>query len=276
MPRAVAQLVAIAALYPIVPAGPIAALGGVRLRTLWIVVLLFSTLNFVGYLARRAVGPTRGYGLTGILGGLVSSTAVTFHFSRESRERPELAGPLGFGVVGACTVLLPRVLLASTALNPQLASELLLYLAPPIMAGAVIVFMAVRRQGPLAPGEEVEDDASPLRLASSLKLAVVFQLVFLAMDWVSRMGGDAGVITSAALVGLTDLDALTIAMSRMGTDEASIELGARAITVGVLSNTLAKLALTLALGSPDFRRIASSGLLGLAAACAAGLWVGWG
>ncbi len=274
--RALLVLAAMAALLPLVPAGPIDALWGVRPRTIWIVVLLFSGLNFAGYLARRAVGPTRGYGITGILGGLVSSTAVTFQFSRESRSQPELAGPLGFGVVGACTVLLPRVLVASTALNAQLARELLVYLAPPLLAGIAIVILAIRHHGPATADGEAAEERDPLRLGSAIKLALLFQVVVFVMDWVSALGGDAGVLGSAALIGLTDVDALTIAMSRLGTDATTIELGARAVTVGILSNTVAKLALTLALGTPAFRRVASTGLFALVVACAIGLWIGWG
>ncbi len=259
---------------PLLPAEPIAALGGVRPRALWMVVLLFSGLNFVGYVARQAVGASRGYGITGILGGLVSSTAVTFQFSRRSRIEPGLAGPLGFGVLGASTVLLPRVLLASVVLNPLVARELLPYLVPPLLAGVTLVLLAVRRSGPAPAEEEVDETHSPLGLRSALKMALVFQVVLLAMQWISRQGGTAGLLTSAAFVGLTDVDALTLAMSRLGTDEPTVALGARAIAVGVLSNTFAKAVLSAALGSPGFRRVATTGLAVLLAACAAGLWLG--
>ncbi len=74
---------------PLLPEGPYGPLGGVSPRSLWAVVLLFSGLNFLGYIARRAVGEARGYGLTGLLGGLISSTAVTFTFSRQSRQRTD-------------------------------------------------------------------------------------------------------------------------------------------------------------------------------------------
>ena len=106
-------------------------------------------------------------------------------------------------------------------------------------------------------------------------MALVFQLVVFAMEWVSRLGGEGGVLLSAALVGLTDVDALTIAMSRRGTDAQGVALGALAIAVGVLSNTLAKAALTVALGSPPFRRVATTGLAILLAASAGGIWLGW-
>src|SRR5512141_2717479 len=95
---------------PLLPVGPYFGAADVRPRTLWIIVLLFSALNFVGFLARRAIGQDRGYGIAGLLGGTISSTAVTLGFSRQSRNEPALARSLAYGVIGACTVLLPRVL----------------------------------------------------------------------------------------------------------------------------------------------------------------------
>ena len=52
------------------------------------IVVIFSGLNFFGYLARRGIGAERGYGVTGLIGGLISSTALTLDFSRESRRDP--------------------------------------------------------------------------------------------------------------------------------------------------------------------------------------------
>ncbi|HYD54625.1 MAG TPA: DUF4010 domain-containing protein, partial [Gemmatimonadaceae bacterium] len=117
---------------PVLPVGPYGPLGGVRPRALWAIVLLFCGVNFLGYLARRAVGVRRGYGLAGMLGGLVSSTGVTLHFSRRSREQPALADGLALGVLGACLVLLPRVVIVSAALAPPVALALLPLLALPV------------------------------------------------------------------------------------------------------------------------------------------------
>jgi len=86
---------------PLLPEGPYGPWGGVRPRELWMLVLFFSSLSFAGYIARGMAGPGRGYVLTGFLGGLISSTNVTWTFSRLSRREPELAGPLALSVVAA-------------------------------------------------------------------------------------------------------------------------------------------------------------------------------
>jgi len=115
---------------PLLPAGPLFGELAIKPRALWIVVLLFSALNFAGYLARHAVGPERGYGIAGALGGVVSSTAVTLNFSRQSQRDDEPGVPLARGVIAACTVLVPRVLIVSAVLSPAVALALAPRLLP--------------------------------------------------------------------------------------------------------------------------------------------------
>src|SRR4030095_15877142 len=103
---------------PLLPVGPYGPLGGIRPRALWVLVLFFSGLSFVGYLARRLAGPEHGYLVTGLLGGLVSSTNVTLPFARASRTDTTSEEALAYGAVAANAMLFPRVLMATAILNP--------------------------------------------------------------------------------------------------------------------------------------------------------------
>jgi uncharacterized membrane protein (DUF4010 family) len=256
---------------PLLPAGPYGPYDSIRPRALWTVVLLFSGLNFLGYLARSAVGATHGLGLTGLFGGLISSTAVTWSFSRQSRREPALSQGLARGVLAACTVLLLRVPVLTTILHAPVTGALGRYLIPPLVVGAAFVVLAVMHPAP--DPERVEEPHSPLRLWSSLKMAVAFQIVLTAIPYVQHLWGTPGVLTSAALLGLTDMDALTLSMCRLATNGGDAALAAEAIAVGMLSNTLLKLGLALALGSTPFRRWVVPGLAGLALAMGLGLWL---
>ena len=151
---------------PLLPSGPYGPLGGVRPRELWALVLFFSGLSFVGFVARRIVGPSRGYFATGLIGGLISSTNVTFTFARASRPHPEIGRELAFGAVAANAMLFPRVLIARAALNPPLVLLLVPYfLGPAIIALAVAALGARRRSG-------VESDqASSRKSAPALRSA---------------------------------------------------------------------------------------------------------
>jgi uncharacterized membrane protein (DUF4010 family) len=254
---------------PLLPAGPFGPYSSIRPRELWTIVLLFSGLNFLGYLARRAVGPERGYGIAGLLGGLVSSTAVALTFARKSREESEYAPSLALGVIAACTVLIPRVLGTTLLLSPAVAGELAPYVVPPLVVGALFVVWSIRRSPP-GPASRTSPEASPLRLVSAIQMAVAFQVALLLIPAIQSTWGSAGVLGSAAVLGLTDMDALTYSMSRLGSG-GDAPLAARAIAVGLLANTALKLILVLSLGSPTFRRAAAPGLLALGVAVATGL-----
>lgn len=257
---------------PILPEGPYGPLGGIRPRELWVWVLLISGVSFAGYLARRSVGQSRGYRVAGLLGGLASSTLVTLSFSRRSRAEPALARPLAVGTVAASTIPFVRVVVVSLLVTPAVTRALLPYLVVPFLAGAVVLYVALRRPGPDPAGEErPQVMKSPLGLPSAIKLAVAFQIVLMVLAFVRDRFGANGILATAGLVGLTDVDPVTLSMSKLGAQPAFVEVAARAVAVGVLANTLFKLAVALVAGAPAYRRAAGLGLLLLAVASALGL-----
>ncbi|MDQ2665817.1 MAG: DUF4010 domain-containing protein [Gemmatimonadota bacterium] len=151
---------------PLLPEGPFGPLGGIRPRGLWLIVVIFSGVNFLGYLARRSVGVERGYGVTGLIGGAISSTAVTLNFSRASRTEPRIGDSLAIGVIGACTVLLPRITIVSAVLNPSVGRALIPYLLPGFVVGAIIVAIALRRAaGAVSPLDEERNPKATLDLS---------------------------------------------------------------------------------------------------------------
>ena len=274
--RAALQFAVLAlVILPLLPDESYGPLGGIQPRALWTVVLVFTGLNFVGYLARRAVGPARGYGITGLLGGLVSSTAVTFQFARMSKDDRALGSGLAIGVIGASTVLLPRVALVSAVLNHRVALALIPFLLPAFIVGAAITMIAVWRESDKAKSKNEETLESPLKLWSAIRMALAFQLSLMAISLVRDTLGARGVIASAALLGLTDMDALTLSMNRLGTTEELIVLAARAIAVGVLANSVLKTVLVLTLGTGIFRRLAAIGIAALLLVGAVSLWLFW-
>jgi len=287
--RAALQFAVLAlVILPLLPSGAYGPYNAFQPRQLWIVVLLFSGLNFAGYIARRIIGETRGLTVTGFLGGLVSSTAVSLTFSRRSRAEPALALPLALGVVAACTVLVPRVLVTSWMLQPAVAAAAVPILVLPFLVGIALVAFVMWRERETrvspTPAADIGTAAvaiapaagqNPLALASSLQMVLAFQVVLFAIAWVQQAVGTTGVLLSATLLGLTDVDALTVSMTRYGTDAANVRVAAAAIGIGVLSNTMLKLALVVIIGGPRFRGRAAVGLLALAAAAGVGIWIGW-
>jgi len=256
---------------PLLPVGPLLGALQFRPRSLWVIVLLFSAINFAAFVARRAAGARHGYGLVGMLGGQISSTAVTFDFARRSRAEPELSASLASGVIGACTVLIPRVFAVSLVLNAGVALALVPLLLPAALVGATIVALDWFRR-------EREDVATggpsgnPLRLTMAVRMALLFQLAMTAIHYARQAWSVSGLYATSAILGVTDVDALTVAMNRPETPMVD-DLAARAITLGILSNTAFKTMMATALGAPRFRIRAVAGLLAIGAAVGAAMWL---
>ncbi|BCS35531.1 hypothetical protein TBR22_A47640 [Luteitalea sp. TBR-22] len=256
---------------PLLPEGPFGPFGGVRPREVWALVLFFSGLSFLGHLLRKAVGTGQGYLIGGVAGGLLSSTNVTWTYARLSTSTPGLARPLAFGAIAANAVLYPRVLAATAVLNAALVPVLVPYLAPAavvaLLASAVGAWQARRHAGDPAPA----GDDNPLQLWAALQMAVLFQVVLMLVHVARVSQGATGVYTSAAVLGLTDVDALTLSMARDVARALSLETAARAIAIGVLANTLLKAALAVVFGRASFRLLVGGVLMAMAVATAAAI-----
>jgi uncharacterized membrane protein (DUF4010 family) len=256
---------------PLLPDGPFLGALAIQPRALWLLVLIFSGLNFAGFIARRVVGANRGSGIAGALGGLLSSTAVTLTFSRQSRTAEHLGAPLARGVIAACTVLVPRVLVICAAINVDVARRLLPMMLPAFAVGLALSLIGWNTD---ATHDSIATDGeNPLRLDVAIQMAVAFQVAMIAIAYVQKTWGTPGVYATAAALGLTDVDALNVAMSRRESGLLAAT-AARAIAIGILSNTFLKLTVVGVLGRSTFRRRAGVGLTALAAASALGLLIG--
>lgn len=256
--RAAARFAVMAAvILPLLPEGPFGPLGGLRPRLLWALVLFFSGLSFVGYIARRAGGPGRGYAIAGTLGGLLSSTSVTLTFARLSRSHHAAGRGLAAGVLGACVLLLPRVLVTTALLAPRMTAVLWPAFVLPAVIGIVLLLRGWRDAGTPGP---IERDRNPLQVVAAVQMALLFQVVLYATAFASSTFGQAGIYGSAAVLGLVDMDALTISMAGLVTAGTGVDIAARAVTIGVLSNTCVKLGISLSIGRGRFRPLAAAGL----------------
>jgi uncharacterized membrane protein (DUF4010 family) len=105
-------------------------------------------------------------------------------------------------------------------------------------------------------------------------MAVVFQIALLVVAYVQQRWGSPGVLASAVALGITDIDALTVSMSRIVDGPGNVRLAARAICLGILASLVFKIALTAAVGESKFRRLAAAGLGLLLAAGTIGFLLG--
>jgi len=248
--------------------GPFGSLGLIKPRQLWALVLFFSGLSFLGFLARRLFGEHRGYAIAGVLGGLVSSTSVTLTFSRLSRDPETGDRALAAGVLGASVMLFPRVFLVSALFAPALASAIWPAFIAPVLVGLLLFVSGLRDAG---DATRATGPKNPLEFRAALQMAALFQLVLFGVSLAEAQFGDAGLYGSAAVLGLTDVDALTVSMAQRAAADTPAAVAATALTLGILANTLVKMTMAIVIGQGRYRLLAGAGLGALAASLA--IWL---
>ncbi|MGC9396077.1 MAG: MgtC/SapB family protein, partial [Anaerolineae bacterium] len=221
---------------------------------IWLMVVFISGISFLGYVLIKIVGAQRGIGLTGLLGGIASSTAVTLSFSQRSRTNPELARPFSLAIIVAWTVMFVRVLVVVFALNPALAYRLVLPMTASLVAGLIYCGYLYLRQH----SYEKEDltFVNPFELGPALKFGALYVMILLISTAARVFFGETGIYVSSFVSGLADVDAIALSMVDLVSGPTNLDLtvAARAVTIAALSNTLFKGVFALVSGSPALRR----------------------
>ncbi len=243
---------------PLLPDRAVDPWGALNPHTLWLLVLLISGLSLVGYVATRLLGPDRGAALAGVTGGLVSSTAVTLAFSRQSRDQTAAgAGALAAGILLAWCVMFARVLVAVLVVNPHLLQRLLVPMTAMGLlaagAGGLYLWRSLASRGRDAVSAAAEVPlTNPFSLAAAAKLAALFAAVMLIVKIVQVELPGRGVYVVAALAGLTDVDAITLSMAEFARN-GEVAIAVNAIVIAVLANTLVKCGMVLILAGPRLK-----------------------
>jgi uncharacterized membrane protein (DUF4010 family) len=199
----------------------------------------------------------------------VSSTSVTLSFARLSASHPGSAAALATGAVAASTVLFARVVVVAAILDRSVVATLLRYLAPSFIIGLAAVALAFRSLRDRK--HAATKTRNPLQFRDAIEMALLFQVVLFAVFYARERIGDAGLMASGFVLGLTDVDALTMSMTRSVSSHVTIDLACRAIALGIVANSLMKSGIAIALGTARFKWQVAGSLAAMAAAGAAAL-----
>jgi uncharacterized membrane protein (DUF4010 family) len=241
-------------------------------HSIWLMVVLISAIGFLGYVLVKVTGPRQSMALTGLLGGLVSSTATTASLSQRSQREPRQGRPLALAIIIAWTMMFVRVVVEAAALNSDLLRELWAPLAIAGAAGlAYCVYLFVLEQ---AGDQEVLSFHNPFELGPAVKFGLLYVVVLFVSRAAQEYLGDPGVYLSSVLAGLADVDAITLSMAELSHPggSVSIDVAKLAIVLATMSNTVVKGGIVLTSGSARLRRAVIPGfVLVLAAGLGAGL-----
>ncbi len=260
-------------LLPVLPDREIAAWLPINPREVWLLTILIAALSFAGYVAIRVAGPQLGIPLSGIAGGLVSSTATTLNMGRLARQHAERTKLFAAAIMLSSGVMMLRVIFLVGVVN----ASLLQFIAPPLL-------LAVLAQGVLAGylGNWTRSAATvdqPLTLKNPFELSVVLAfgallaIIMVLTKLLAAWAGAGGAMALAAISGTFDVDAISLSLARLAPGGLNASAAAYAILVAVTANSLTKIALAWTTGGAALGKLFAGGVAVALIAGAIGLWV---
>jgi len=266
-------LIASFIILPLLPDRTVDPWDALNPRKLWLLVVMISGLSMIGYVATRWLGSGRGTVITGLTGGLVSSTAATLAFSRQSKEsdNAQAAQMLAVGTLIAWAVMFFRVMVISFAVYPALLRELAVPMTAmglACLASAGVLLWRGRAEGTRSKAGEIAV-STPFTLTQAAKFGVLFAVVLLVVKIVGDLDLPGGLYVVAALAGLTDVDAISLSMAQHARGGATL-VATIAIVIAALANTAVKAGMAVSIGSAGYRRLilAATGLITVVGAAA--------
>jgi uncharacterized membrane protein (DUF4010 family) len=245
-------------------------------RKIGVFVALIAAIGYVGYVLNRLLGTQRGAGLTGLVGGLASSTAVTAAMAQQSKANEAMLIPGQLGTFLASAMMCARVLVVALVIDSRVA----LALAGPIGAMAAVTLAgAFWRWRAITKGRAEKDKkettlelTNPFSLLPVLKWGLLYAAILVASALGKQWLGTAGLYLTAVVSGLMDVDAINLTASNQAkAGEISAATAALAVMIAVGANTVVKSGIAWtgggkAFGAPVSIVFGASAIAGLAVA----------
>ncbi|MGD8591525.1 MAG: DUF4010 domain-containing protein [Gammaproteobacteria bacterium] len=225
---------------PYVPASPF---------RIWLGVVVISGISYIGYILKRYLFQRQGYLVTGLVGGLYSSTATTVVLARKSKEASLVSDQLVAAVLAASAMMYLRLLLLVAVLQPAL---LPLSAMPLLTLGTILFIVAVRlaRRETAAAAQPPQDHggANPLELGVAFMFAMLFVVMLAVTHAVIEYFGKNGLEFLSVVIGFTDIDPFVLSILNGDYKLVGLESLAGAVLIAAGANNVLKGLYALALG----------------------------
>ena len=256
---------------PVLPNRVFGPFGVLNPFKIWLMVVLIVGLSLGGYIIYKLIGVRAGAWASGVLGGLISSTATTVSVARRSRQSPGNPEVATFVILIASAVSLLRVGILVGVTVPQFLPAVALPLGAMLGVLALLAGWSLSRSGSAPPAPP--DQANPAELKPALVFGFLYALILLGVAAANEHFGKQGLYIASVISGLTDMDAITLSVSHLvKTFEVAPGTGWRLIVVAAMANLAFKAVTVAALGEKPLRRRVGFGF-GAAAAIGTALLV---
>jgi uncharacterized membrane protein (DUF4010 family) len=203
----------------------------------WQIVVIVSSLGFVGYFLEKKFGSKLGLWMAGILGGIVSSTAVTLSLGRMAQKNPARGSSALQASLLASSIMYIRVLALIWFINSSFIPNLWPRLVFLSVVGIILSLRMFRKEGPSSESE-VPELQNPFEIRPALGFALMFVILSVVTGFVKSTVGNSGLLGLSAIVGVSDIDPFILSLIQ-GSD-GTLKIFTSAIILAMMSNTIAK------------------------------------
>jgi uncharacterized membrane protein (DUF4010 family) len=238
----------VAVVLPILPDHTFGPLGVLNPFKVGMMIVLVAGMSFAGYVAVRVVGGQRGLLLTGFLGGLVSSTAVTLTFSGRAKQEPQLATLCALAIAVASATMFARVLAVVALVDRSLLELLAWPMGAMAGAGFAVSIWMWWRETHRASRSEAVPLKNPFELKQAVKFGLVYAIVLFLAKAAEQAFGARGVYASSLVGGIADVDAVTLSLTELHRQGLDARTATTGITLAATMNTIVKGGIATVLG----------------------------
>jgi uncharacterized membrane protein (DUF4010 family) len=244
---------------PLLPNYTVGPLNVLNPRMIWLMVIFISCISFTGYILIKILGKEKGITITGLLGGLVSSTAVTFSLSKRNKENEILAPEFAVGIILASTIMFPRIFFIVLVLNSSLITDIWLPLSIFTIAGLAVSYYMMKN---IKKGKN--QDSLELKNPFKLRSALLFGLIFAVIIFISKAAqiylGNSGIYAASALGGLASVDAIIISLTQLLSRKIDPNIVTIAVIIVIISNNIIKILIPAIWGTKQLTKEVFRGL----------------
>ncbi len=205
---------------------------------IWRIVIMVSAIGYVGYLLSRRFGKKIGLWLSGLLGGIVSSTAVSVSAGRLARRNPTRALEALQATIFASIMMYVRIIVLIWILNPSLLPALWWKMLILALAGAAISRTVNAHDGTQIPESETPELHNPFEIRPAVVFAILFVGLSILTSLIAKSFGNVGTLILSVIVGIGDIDPYILSIIQGIDVDAGVVVSA--IILAMMSNTIIK------------------------------------
>ncbi len=228
-------------IFPLLPDKYMGPYNAFNPKEIWKMVIIVSTLDFLSYIILRWKG-TKQLWLTGVIGGLISSTAVSFELSKLSKKYNTVIYSALFGIILAWLIMNFRVLILTGIININLSIHLFLpLLIISISYGMIIFYIFIKNRDKIIERSNSNIPfTNPFEISSALQFGLIYGIIVFIIKISQESYGEKGVYLASFISGVIDVDAITLSLSVMSKEGIPLEIAVKGVLIAVLSNSFFK------------------------------------